>query len=797
MIPRLRRAAVLGAGVMGSAIAAHLANAGISVLLLDVRPSALLDDERSRGLTLDDPQVRNRLAAAGKQRALHAQPAAFFIPARAQLVETGNFDDHLSRIAEADWVLEAVVEDLPIKQQVLAQVARYWKPGTVVSTNTSGLPVREIAAGCPDALRHHFLGTHFFNPPRYLRLLELIPLPGTDPEIVAAVSDWGDRLLGKGIVHAHDTPNFIANRIGSYGFRKAVQLMLELGLSIEEVDELTGPVLGRPRSATFRTTDLVGLDTVIHVSENSYRHLTDDEERDVFVVPPLFREMARRGWLGDKTGAGFYKRVDGEIYTLDYAAMEYRPRRKVALPVLETAKLIEDPARRLRALAVDGSPAGEFVWRLLSSVLGYAARRVPEIADDVVNIDRAMRWGYAWDLGPFETWDVVGVEEIAKRLDTEDRPVPPVVRAVLERGEQTLYRSTESRREYFDLAAARYRPVEEPAGVLVLASVKSANRVAAANPGASLIDLGDGIACLEFHSKLNTIGEDTIRMITGSLEELQRHFDGLVIGNQSRDFSAGANLMLILLESQDGNWDELDQVVRQFQRANLALRYSARPVVAAPFGRTLGGGCEICLGCARIRAAAETYMGLVETGAGLVPAGGGTAEMVRRVTARLPDGVDADPFPLIQWAYETIATARVSASAEEARVLGFLRDGDGISMNSARLIQDAKDACLALVRAGYQPPLRHPIRVVGDRGLAAIEAYLYLMRTAGSISEYDTVVGGKLAHVMCGGRVPYGTTVTEEYLHDLEREAFLSLAGQPKTQERMRYILQTGRPLRN
>src|SRR5256712_10640015 len=409
---------------MGSAIAAHLANAGISVLLLDVRPSALLDDERSRGLTLDDPQVRNRLAAAGKQRALHAQPAAFFIPARAQLVETGNFDDHLSRIAEADWVLEAVVEDLPIKQQVLAQVARYWKPGIVVSTTTSGLPVREIAAGCPDALRRHFLGTHFFNPPRYLRLLELIPLPGTDPEIAAAVSDWGDRLLGKGIVHAHDTPNFIANRIGSYGFRKAVQLMLELGLSIEEVDELTGPVLGRPRSATFRTTDLVGLDTVIHVSENSYRHLTGDEERDVFVVPPLFKQMARRGWLGDTTGAGFHKRVDGALYTLDYSAMEYRPRRKVTLPVIETAQVIADPAQRLRALVTDSSPAGEFVWRLLSSVLVYAARRVPEIADDVVNVDRAMRSGYAWDLGPFETWDLLGIAETTKRLAAGD-PGPP------------------------------------------------------------------------------------------------------------------------------------------------------------------------------------------------------------------------------------------------------------------------------------------------------------------------------------------------------------------------------------
>lgn len=797
MIPRLRRAAVLGAGVMGSAIAAHLANVGVPVLLLDVRPSELLDDERSRGLTLEHPQVRNRLAAAGKQRAQDAQPPAFFVPARAQLVETGNLDDHLSRIAEADWVIEAVVEDLSIKQQVLAHVARHWKPGTVVSTNTSGLPVREIAAGCPDAVRRHFLGTHFFNPPRYLKLLELIPLPGTDPEIVAAVSYWGDRLLGKGIVAAHDTPNFIANRIGSYGFRKAVQLMLELGLSIEEVDELTGPVLARPRSATFRTTDLVGLDTVIHVSENAYRRLPDDEERDVFVVPPLFQEMARRGWLGEKTGAGFYKRVDGEIYALDYAAMEYRPRQKVALPVIEAAKLIEDPAKRLRALAGDGSPAGEFVWRLLSSVLVYAARRIPEIADDVVNVDRAMRWGYAWDLGPFETWDVLGIAETTKRLEAEDRAVPPAVRAVMERGEKTFYRSADGRRGYFDLAAARYRPVEEPAGVLVLSAVKSADRVVAANPGASLIDLGDGIACLEFHSKLNTIGEDTISMLARSLEELQHHFDGLVIGNQARDFSAGANLMLILLEAQEGNWDELDHVVRQFQRVNLALRHCPRPVVAAPVGRTLGGGCEICLACARIHAAAETYVGLVETGAGLVPAGGGTAEMVRRVTARLPDGVDADPFPLVRWAFETIATARVSTSAEEARALGFLREGDGISINSARLIQEAKDSCLALARAGYQPPLHQPIRVVGERGLAAIEAYLYLMRTAGSISEYDAFVGGKLAHVMCGGRVPSGTVVTEEYLHDLEREAFLNLAGQPKTQERMRHVLQTGKPLRN
>jgi len=782
---------------MGSAIAAHLANAGIPVLLLDVRPSELLDEERGRSLTLEHPQVRNRLAATGTQRALHSQPAAFFIPARAQLVEIGNFDDHLLKIAEADWVIEAVVEDLPIKQQLLARVERHWKPGTVISTNTSGLPVHQISAGRSDAFRRHFLGAHFFNPPRYLKLLELIPLAGTDPEIVATVGHWGDRLLGKGIVFAHDRPNFIANRIGSFGFRKAVQLMLDLGLSVEEVDELTGPVLGRPRSATFRTTDLVGLDTVIHVSENAYRNLPDDEERDVFVVPPLFREMAARGWLGEKTGAGFYKRVDGEIYTLDYSAMEYRPRRKVTLPVIETAQVIADPAKRLRALVSDSSPAGEFVWRLLSSVLVYAARRVPEIADDIVNVDRAMRWGYAWDLGPFETWDLLGLTETAKRLEAEDRALPPPVRAVLERGEKTFYRSADGQRQYFDLAAAGYRPAGEPAGVLVLSTIKSQSRVVAANPGASLIDLADGIACLEFHSKLNTIGEDTIQMMALSVEELQRNFDGLVIGNQARDFSAGANLMLILLEAQEGNWEELDLALRQFQRANAALRYSPRPVVAAPFGRTLGGGCEICLASARIHAAAETYMGLVETGAGLVPAGGGAAEMVRRTTARLPDGVEADPFPLVRWAFETIATARVSTSAEEARALGFLREGDGISMNSDRLIQDAKDSCLALVRAGYQPPLHQPIRVVGERGLPAIEAYLYLTRTAGYISDHDAFVAGKLAHVMCGGRVPYGTSVTEEYLQELEREAFLSLAGQPKTQERMRYILQTGKPLRN
>jgi len=795
---RLRKAAVLGSGVMGAAIAAHLANASIPVLLLDIVPGEVTDDERKRGLTLHDPAVRSRIAAAGKERALRANPAAFFTPARGRLVTVGNFDDHLKDIAGADWIIEAVVEDLAIKQALFERVERSRAPQAVVSTNTSGLPVASIVEGRSAGFRQHFLGTHFFNPPRYLKLLEIIPLPETAPEVVAAASAWGERQLGKGIVYAHDRPNFVANRIGGYGFRKAVHLMLDLGLTIEEVDELTGTLIGRPRSATFRTTDLVGLDTVIHVTENSYRNLADDPEREIFQVPPLFYDMAQRGWLGEKTGSGFYRRVDGEIQTLDYATMEYRPRRKPALASVEAARLIEDPAKRMRQLLSAPDKGGQFLWQYISSVLAYAARRVPEIADDVVNVDRAMRWGFAEERGPFMTWDLLGVAEIATRLADERREVPEQVRAVLDRGEGRFYRKRDGTEEFFDVTAGRYAPVPERAGVLLLGALKEQGRTVAANPGASVVDLGAGVACLEFHSKLNTIGEDTLRMAQRALDELGAHFDGLVIGNHAPDFCAGgANIMLLLLEAQEGNWDELDLAVRHLQRHNLAVRYSPQPVVAAPFGRTLAGGTEWCLPCARVQASAETYMGLVECGIGLIPAGGGSAEMVRRAAARVPAGSDADLFPMIRWVFETVATARVSFSAEEARQLGYLREGDGISMNADHLLADAKDVCLALIRTGYRPPVRLPVRVAGERGRAAIDAYLHLMRTAGHISEHDALVGRKLAFVMCGGNVPYGTEVSEEYLHDLEREAFLSLLGTAKTQERIRYTLQHGRPLRN
>ncbi len=782
---------------MGNTIAAHLANAGVPVVLLDIVPNELTEDERQRGLTLSHPDVRNRFARAGKERALRTQPAAFFIPQRAQLVTAGNFEDHLHWVADADWIIEAVVEDLAIKRLLLERVEPHWREGTIVSTNTSGLPVHQIATGRSAAFCRHFLGTHFFNPPRYMKLLEIIPLAQTAPEVVETVSAWGDQRLGKGIVYAHDRPNFIANRIGAYSGRKTVQLMLDHGLSIEEVDELTGPLIGHPRSATFRTSDIVGLDTVIHVTENSYRNLPDDEERDVFVVPTLYREMAKRGWLGEKSGSGFYKRAGGEILVLDYTSLEYRPRRKGTFPTLEAVKAIEDPNKRLRQLVSASDKAGRFLWESTSSVLVYAARRIPEIADDIVNVDRAMRWGFGWEHGPFETWDLLGVAETVKRLEEEGRDIPALIRSVLQRGEGTFYRTRDGQQECFDLRTGRYVPVLKQPGVLVLSTVKQRARVVATNPSATFIDLGDGVACVEFHSKANTIGEDTVRMMYRALEEGRKHFDGLVIGNQGKDFSAGANLMLLLLEAQDENWDDLEVAVRQFQRLNLAVRYFERPVVAAPFGRTLAGGTEFCLPCARVQAAAETYMGLVETSVGLIPAGGGTTEMVRRAAARIPEGVEADPLPFIRWAFETIALAKVSTSAEEARTLGFLRDCDGISMNGDRLLQDAKDTCLALIRAGYQPPFHEPIRVIGERGLSAIEAYLYLTKTAGQISEYDQLVGTKLAYAMCGGRVAYRTPVSEEYLHDLEREAVLSLLGQRKTQERMRHSLQTGRPLRN
>lgn len=783
---------------MGGAIAAHLANVGVPTVLLDIVPHELNDNERRRGLTLESPEVRNRFARAGLDRVLKAQPAAFYSPARAELITAGNFDDHLDRLRDVDWIIEAVVEDLEIKQALLARVEAHWSPGTIVSTNTSGLPVGAIAERSGAEFRAHFVGTHFFNPPRYLKLLEVIATPHTHAWVTETAAGWGDRMLGKSIVYAKDTPNFIANRIGTYSFLKVVQLMLDLGLEIDEVDELTGPVLGRPRSATFRTGDLVGLDTTLHVAENAYRNLPNDEERELYRPPAFLTEMAKRGWLGEKTGGGFYKRRDGEILTLDYRTFEYRPRKRLSTASLEAAKPIADPARRAGALFAMDDKYGEFLRRLTGAVLTYTARRIPEISDDVVNVDRALRSGFGWEQGPFEQWDALTAAGVIDRIVPPDQPLPEIARAVRERGAGTVYRDEPDGRTYFDLRTSAYQPEPGLGDRILLARLKRQGSLVDHNPGASLVDLGDGVLCLEFHSKVNAIGEDTIQMGFRALERFQTDFDALVIGNQGQDFCVGANLMLALLEAQEGNWEELDHAIRQFQRLTMTIRRSAAPVVAAPYGRTLGGGVEFCIACPHVQAAAETYMGQVETGVGLIPAGGGTMEMTRRVAERIPDDVTgADVLPILRWGFETLAVSRVSTSAEDARRLGYLRPSDGISVNSDRLLRDAKDAALALVRSNYRPAPPGLIRVVGERGYAAIESVLHIMRTGNHVTDHDVIVSKKLGYIMCGGQVPEGTRVSEDYLLDLEREAFLSLLGMPATQERIRYTLQTGRPLRN
>jgi len=787
----IRRAAVLGAGTMGSQLAALFANAGVPVLLLDILPPELSEEEGT------NPEVRNRLAREGLERALRMRPAAFTIPERAQLVEVGNLEDDLPRIRECTWVVEAVVEDLAVKRAVLERVERYWRPGIVVSTNTSGLPVREMVQGRSPAFRAHFLGTHFFNPPRYLKLLELIPTEETDPEVVRWVEEVAHRRLGKGVVRAKDTPNFIANRIGTFAFLHTVRVMMQEGLSVEEVDELTGPLLGRPRSATFRTADLVGLDVLAYVARHAYERLVDDEAREVFRLPEFLEEMIRRGWLGEKTGKGFYRREDGERLVLDYATLTYRPPKRPQLGSAEMVRGVDDPARRLRALLASGDRAARFVEQVLLGVLAYAARRVPEIADQVVDVDRALKWGFGWELGPFETWDALGVRDLTHRLERHGIPVPPLVQDVLEHGEGTFYRRREGVLEVFDPTQKAYRPVLWPPGVIVLSERKAQGAVVARNAGASLVDLGDGVGCVEFHSKLNVIGEDTLAMLHRGLQELGTRFEALVIGNQGPDFSAGANLALLLLEAQEGNWEELERAVRTFQQLNLALKYAPGPVVIAPHGRVLGGGCELVLHAPLVQAAQETYMGLVEVGVGLIPAGGGTKEMALRASERLPEGVEADPLPGVRYAFETILRARVATSAEEAQKLWYLREGCGITPNPDRLLGDAKRVALTWVEAGYRPGVRRKIRVGGERVRAALYAGLYNLRVGGHLTDYEEYIGRKLAYVITGGDVPEGTWVEEEHLLDLEREAFLSLLGERRTQERIRHLLNTGRPLRN
>lgn len=798
---QVKKAAVLGAGTMGSAIAAHLANAGIPTILLDIVPKELTEEEKAKGLTLDSPEVRNRIVKSLFESAKKLKPAPLMLEENTKLIKLGNFDDDMPKIKDCDLIIEAVVENLAIKHDVFAKVEKYRKSNAVVASNTSGIPIAKIAEPFSEDFKKHFLGIHFFNPPRYMKLVEVIPTPYTDADIVRKVSDFLDRRLGKGVVPAKDRPNFIANRIGTYGMMVTIHEMLRMGLTPTEVDQITGKAIGHAKSATFRTSDLVGLDVLAHVNRNLYPSVPEDEDRDVFLMPEIIEKMLELKLLGDKTEGGFYKKTkDAEgktqILELDLNTFQYKPQQKTKFPSLENAKQIEDLPQRIKTLIWGEDKVGEFLWRTTSRVFRYAANRIPEIADTIVEIDNAMKWGFGWEIGVFETWDAVGVKESIERMEKEGQPIPQNVRKMLESGAETFYKHENGTILYYDLVNGGYKQVPGRKGVIILKSVKDRNGVIRRNSAASLIDIGDGVACLEFHSKMNAIGGDTMQMMKFAVDEVERNFVGLVIGNQGEHFSAGANLMMLLLAAQEEEWDEIDSMVQMFQQVNMRLKYSSKPVVVAPFGLTLGGGCEIVLHADHVQAAAETYMGLVEVGVGLLPAGGGTKEMTIRAMETAQKTPDADPLVFLKQVFETIGMAKVSSSAQEARKLGFLRPSDGISMNSDRLIADAKRQVIHLAESYVEPQPRECL-VLGEAGLAAFKVALHLMKRGGYISEHDELIGKKIAKILCGGEINHQTYVSEQYLLDLEREAFLSLCGEKKTQERIAYMLKNGKPLRN
>jgi 3-hydroxyacyl-CoA dehydrogenase len=792
---------------MGARIAAHLANAGMPCYLLDVVPSDLNMDEKRRGLTPENPEVRNRIVLAGLESAKKSRPAAFFTPQGARLITPGNFGDNLAWCSEVDWIIEAVAEDLEIKRKLFERIEAVRKPGTIVTTNTSGLPIHLLAEGRSYDFQQNWAGAHFFNPPRYMKLVELIPGPNTRQEVLDLLAETCHIRLGKGVILAKDTPNFIANRIGTFSLLNAMRQMQALEMTVEEVDACTGPAVGWPKSATFRTADIVGLDVFAHVVRSIHNHVPEDESREMYRVPPVVEEMIERGWLGEKTGSGFYQRTkkgdESEILVLDWQKMEYRPRQRENLASLEAGKAVEDTRERLCALVgpalerKGGDKANRFLWAGLGELCLYAARRVPEIANRISDVDCAMKWGFGWELGPFEMWDAIGVERMARALERDGEETPPLVADLLASRKKSFYESQNGRTSYFDVAAHAFRPIEESSGIIILKSLKERIPIVQQNAGASLVDLGDGVVCCEFHAKMNAIGSDIITMIQAGLARLGKEFEAMVIANQAPNFSVGANLLLLLLGAQEGEWDDIHLAVKQFQRVNMAIKYAAQPVVVAPQGMAIGGGCEISLHAPRIHAAAEAYLGLVEAGVGLVPAGGGAKEMLIRANEYARGSEDLDLLHALKPVFENIAKAKVSTSAEEARSLGYLRPSDVISINRDRHVADAKQTALAMVRAGYHPPAPAEIRVLGEQFLAAAKLAIHMMIRAEHVTEYDGVVARKLAFILAGGGITAPQSVPEQYILDLEREAFVSLCGERKTQERIAHTLKTGKPLRN
>lgn len=806
----IRSVAVIGSGVMGSRIACHFAGIGVQVLLLDIVPQALTDAEKAKGLTLETKQVRNRIVNDALQATLKSKPSAVYTSKVASLIRTGNMDDDLPLIANCDWIIEVVVERLDIKQQTFDKIEKFRKPGTLVTTNTSGIPIHLMSEGRSEDFQQNFCGTHFFNPPRYLRLLEIIPAPHTKPEVIDFLMDYGDRFLGKTTVLCKDTPAFIANRVGVFGFMAVFRAMQQLGLNVDDVDALTGPILGRPKSATFRTGDVVGLDTLVHVAKALPENAPNDEAKDIFALPGFLQKMVENKWLGDKTGQGFYKKVKvpfpqspeargdekkSEILTLNLETMEYGPKQKSKFATVEAAKPVDDLAQRLKILYKGQDKAGEF-YRLFHHMLfAYVSHRIPEIADELYKIDDALKAGFGWEIGAFESWDALGVAKVLDDMKAAGFAVADWVPQMLAKGFSTFYKTENGQRKYYDIASQSYKAIPGAGSFILLEHLDE--KVVWQNSACKLYDIGDDVVALRWNTKMNSIGGEVLEGLQKSIGIAEEKYKGLVIANGSANFSAGANVGLIFMYAAEQEYDELDFAIRQFQAGTMRIRYSSIPVVVAPHGLTLGGGCEMCLHADAVQAAAESYIGLVEVGVGLIPGGGGTKEMVVRASDRnIKEDIEVN---YLQQLFINVGTAKVSTSAQEAFSNFILRPGfDSVSINPDRRIAEAKRKVLLMHEKGYtQPAPRHDIKVQGRGGLGGLLSGIHGMWRGKYISDYDRFIAEKLAYVMCGGDLSQPTLVTEQYLLDLEREAFLSLCGQRKTLERLQSILQTGKPLRN
>jgi len=797
----IRKVAVLGSGVMGSRIACHFANIGVQVLLLDIVPKEPNEAELAKGLTLEKPSVRNRIVNDALTFAIRSNPSPIYNKDVVKLISTGNFTDDMSKISDYDWVIEVVVERLDIKQSVFEEVEKFRKPETLITSNTSGIPIHQMLDGRSEDFRKHFCGTHFFNPPRYLKLLEVIPTPETDPAVTEFLMHYGDLFLGKTTVLAKDTPAFIANRVGVFSILQLFHIVKEMGLTVEEVDKLTGPVLGRPKSATFRTTDVVGLDTMINVANGLKANCPQDEMRALFELPDFVNKLNENKWLGDKTGQGFYKKVKGadgksEIQALDLNTFEYRPQQKVKYATLEATKTIDKLADRYKVLIGGKDKAGEFYRKAFFSLFAYVSNRIPEIAEELYRIDQAMKAGFGWEAGPFESWDFMGVADSIKGMEASGISPAAWVTEMLAAGNTSFYKLENGRKLYYDIPSKGYKPVPGYESFIILDHIRE-NKTVWKNTGTTLTDLGDGIVNLEFHTKMNSIGSDVLQGIQKGIDIAEKDFRGLVIGNDAPNFSAGANLAVMLMMAIEQEWDEIDFSIRAFQNTVMRVRFSSVPVITAPHGLTLGGGCEINLHADKVVAAAETYIGLVEFGVGLIPAGGGTKEFAVRASDEFQDGEIL--LPVLRDRFLTIGQAKVSTSAAEGFDLGILRKGhDEVVMNSQRQIAEAKRAAIEMAEDGYtKPVMRKDIKVLGRTGLGMVYAGANTMFSGNYISEHDRKISEKLGYVLCGGDLSAPTEVSEQYLLDLEREAFLSLCGEKKTLERIQSILTSGKILRN